>query len=205
MPTISPIAISAHAATSGSIGPASPSATASRSALDVAGPDALVVVAEDVGRDEPGLADDPVEPRMLRGELEVAAEAEQLRLEPRLPLRRRLRHRVADAAVQVAHELVEDLLLRREVEVERALRDAGRLGDLHDRRVVVAELAEHVLGRVEQALRASRRPSSRARGRSTPVTMSLTAPPPPRAAPASASCPCRSGESRRRSGRTSAP
>jgi hypothetical protein len=43
-------------------------------------------------------------------------------------------------------------LLAREVEVEGALADAGRLGDLHDRGVVVAELGEDPLGRLQQLL-----------------------------------------------------
>ena len=153
MPISSPRPISAQAVTSGS------------SCADLAGADRLraaprrsparqpvVVVAEHLGRDELGLPDDPVERRVLGGEAEVRLEAEQLRLErASSPCSRRLLHRVAHALVQVAHELVEDRLLRVEVEVEGALRDAGRLGDLHDRRVVVAELAEDGLGRVEQA------------------------------------------------------
>src|SRR4051812_11454257 len=57
---------------------------------------------------------------------------------------------MADPLVQVADELVEDLLLAGEVEVEGALRDPGRLGDLHDRGVVVAGLCEAVLGGVDQ-------------------------------------------------------
>ena len=55
------------------------------------------------------------------------------------------------AAVQVANELVEDLLLALEVEVEGALRDACGLGDLHDRRLVEADVGEDLLRRLEQA------------------------------------------------------
>ena len=110
--------------------------------LDVAAREAVVVVAQHLGRDELGLADDPVERRMLGGEAEVGLEAEQLRLEPRRSLRRALFHRVPHAAVEVAHELVEDRLLRVEVEVEGAGGDAGDLRQLDDGRVVVAELAE---------------------------------------------------------------
>src|SRR5439155_825507 len=101
--------------------------------------------------DELGLADDPVERRVLGGEAEVGVEAEPLRLEARRALRGGLLHRVPDAAVEVADELVEDGLLRVEVEVEGAGRDAGGLGDLDDRRIVEAELAEDALGGVEQA------------------------------------------------------
>src|SRR5207248_9093064 len=50
----------------------------------------------------------------------------------------------------VAHELVEDRPLRVEVEVEGARGDARLVGDLHDRRLVEAQLAEHALGGVEQ-------------------------------------------------------
>ena len=53
--------------------------------LDVAAREAVVVVAQHLGRDELGLADDPVERRVLGGEAEVRLEAEQLRLEPRRP------------------------------------------------------------------------------------------------------------------------
>src|SRR5204863_8503876 len=81
---------------------------------------------------------------------EEGAEAEQLGLEPRAALSRPLLHRVTHPLVEVAHELVEHGLLRVEVEVEGALRDARRLGDLDHRRLVVAELAEHLLGGVEQ-------------------------------------------------------
>src|SRR5690348_2654206 len=87
---------------------------------------------------------------MLGCEAEVRAEPEQLRLEPRRAAGRRLLHRVAHTPVQIADQLVEDVLLRREVEIERPLPDAGRLGDLDDRRVVVAELAEDALRRLEQ-------------------------------------------------------
>src|SRR6266516_981774 len=118
--------------------------------LDVALGELLVVVAQHLRRDELRLADDPVERGMLSGEAEVRAEAEQLRLEARRALRRRVLHRVADPPVQIAHELVEHVLLRREVEVERALADACRLGDLHDRGLVVAELAEDLLRGLDQ-------------------------------------------------------
>src|SRR4051812_7466823 len=87
---------------------------------------------------------------MLGREAEVAAEAEPLGLDPVAALRRSLLHRLPHARVQVADELLEDLLLGREVEVERPLRDPGRLGDLDDRRVVEAELREDLLRRVEQ-------------------------------------------------------
>src|SRR5262245_55399734 len=53
--------------------------------------------------------------------------------------------------VEVADELVEDGLLGVEVEVEGALRDAGGLGDLDDRGLGIAELAEDRLRGVEQA------------------------------------------------------
>src|SRR5438477_7077251 len=108
-------------------------------------------MAERLRRDELGLADDPVQAGVLLGEVEERAEAEQLRLEPRLPPRRRLLHGLANAVVQVAHELGEDLLLRREVEIEGALADAGPLGDLHDRRLRVADVGEDLLRRLEQA------------------------------------------------------
>src|SRR5581483_1642341 len=120
-------------------------------AFDVPVGELLVVVVQHLRRDERGLADDRAERRVLGGEAEVRAEAEQLRLEARRPLRRRLLHRVAHAAVQVADELVEDVLLRGEVEVERPLPNAGGLGDLHDRRVVEADVAEDLLRRLEQA------------------------------------------------------
>ena len=118
------------------------------------------MVAQRLRRDELGLADDPVERAVLRCELEVAHEPEQLGLGARAPVLGADGHRAADAAVQVADELLEDLLLAREVEVERPLRDAGGLGDLDDRRVVIAELGEDALGRLEQAL-ARRRAAAR--------------------------------------------
>ena len=68
-----------------------------------------------------------------------------------VPLLRALAHRAADAPVQVTHQLLEDRLLRVEVEVVRAGRDTCRLRELHDRRLVVPELAEDALGGVEQA------------------------------------------------------
>src|SRR4029077_14818692 len=87
---------------------------------------------------------------MLCGEAEVGLEAPHLGLQPRVALRRGLLHGATHATVQVADELVEDRLLRVEVQVEGAGGDTGTLRDLHDRCVVVAELAEDVLGRVEQ-------------------------------------------------------
>src|SRR5581483_1296948 len=119
---------------------------------DVALADPVVVPLEHVGRDERRLAEDAVQAAVLGGELEVAGEPEELLLDACRAARRLLGHRVADPAVQVAHELVEDVLPRLEVEVERALPDPGRLRDLHDRRLVVAELAEDVLGRLDQLL-----------------------------------------------------
>src|SRR3954451_7480111 len=88
---------------------------------------------------------------MLGRGAEVRLEAEQLRLEAVRPFRRALLHRMPDASVQVAYELVEDRSLRVEVQIERASSDARDLRQLHDRRVVVAELAEDLLRRVEQA------------------------------------------------------
>ena len=104
-----------------------------------------------LGRDELGLADDPVERGMLRREAKERREAEELALGSRPALRRGFGHRLPDSMVQVEDELVEDLLLVREVEVERALPDAGGLGELHDRGVVIAELCEHLLRSLEQA------------------------------------------------------
>src|SRR3954449_3648400 len=112
---------------------------------DVALRHPVVVPLEDLRRDERRLANDPVEPRVLGREFEVPLEAEDLLLDAGRPLLRLLGHRVADAPVQIADELVEDFLLRCEVEVERPLSHARRLGDLHDRGVV--EVAEHLLGR----------------------------------------------------------
>ena len=79
-----------------------------------------------------------------------AREAEFLDLGAGAPGAGAFGHRVSDAGVQVADELVEDVFFAREVEVEGALGDACRLGDLHDRRVVVAELGEDMLRRLEQ-------------------------------------------------------
>src|SRR6266550_475355 len=106
-------------------------------ALDVALGELLVVVPQHLGRDELGLANDPIEGWMLSGEPEVGAEAEELLLDAGRAAGRRLLHRMPHARVQIANELVEDLLLRGEVEVERPLPNACRLGDLHDRRIVV--------------------------------------------------------------------
>ena len=89
---------------------------------------------------------------MIGREAEERAEAEQLALGAGRALLGSLGHRVANARVQVEHDLFEDLLLAREVEVEGALADARRLGDLHDRGVVVAELGEDLLGGLEQLL-----------------------------------------------------
>ena len=87
---------------------------------------------------------------MIGREAEEGAEPEQLLLGAGLAGRSGLRHRVPDARVQVEHDLVEDLLLAREVEVERPLPHARRFGDFHDRRVVVAELGEDPLSGVDQ-------------------------------------------------------
>src|SRR5690349_1367053 len=54
------------------------------------------------------------------------------------------------ATVQVDHEGLEDRLLAVEVQVERAEADAGALGDLHDRCLVIPLLREHLLGGFEQ-------------------------------------------------------
>ena len=61
--------------------------------------------------------------------------------------------------------------------------DAGRLGDLHDRRVVVAELGEDVLGRLEQPPpgRARRACDSAARRRRSERRRRSRGPPPARA------------------------
>ena len=59
---------------------------------------------------------------MLGGEAEERGKAEALHLGARRALRRCLGHRLADAVVEVDDELVEDVLLAREVEVEGALR-----------------------------------------------------------------------------------
>ena len=88
---------------------------------------------------------------MLGGEAEEPGEAGALGLEPRRCAGHRLRHRVAHAAVEVDDECLEDRLLAVEVEIERAEADAGALGDLDDRRLVVALLGEDDLGRLEQA------------------------------------------------------
>ena len=105
---------------------------------------------------------------MADGEVEEAAEAEQLALQARVAPVRRLAHRVANTPVQVSDQLVEDLLLGAEVQVERPLPDAGRLGDLHDRGVVVAEIAEDLLGRLEETLARLRCHGPRACARTRP-------------------------------------
>ena len=89
---------------------------------------------------------------MLGGEAEEGREAQLLLLDAREALLGRFGHRLADTVVEVDHDLVEDLLLAREVEVEGALADPGGLGDLDDGRLVVAELGERVLGGCEQPL-----------------------------------------------------
>ena len=83
------------------------------------------MLVEDLRRDELGLANDPVERAVLRRELEIACEPEQLGLRARSATLRTGGHRMAHAPVEVAHELLEDLLLAREVQVERSLRDAS--------------------------------------------------------------------------------
>src|ERR1700730_4677556 len=55
------------------------------------------------------------------------------------------------STVEVLDGLIEDFLLAREVQVEGPRCDARRLDDLDDRRVVVAELSEHMLGRLDEA------------------------------------------------------
>ena len=89
MPSSSPIPISAHAVTSGSIFADLAARDRLAQRLDVALGELVVVVAEHLRRDELGLADDPVERVVLRGEPEVRGEAEQLGLEARLALRTR--------------------------------------------------------------------------------------------------------------------
>ena len=86
MPSSSPMPMSAQAVTSGSISPDLAVLRRLAQALDVALGELVVVVAEHLGRDELGLADDPVERGMLRGEAEVRLEAEQLGLEAGRPL-----------------------------------------------------------------------------------------------------------------------
>jgi hypothetical protein len=113
--------------------------------LDVPLGEPVVVVAEHLGGDELRLADDPIERLVLAREAEVRGEAEHLGLDAGGPLGGGVLHRVPHAAVEVADELVEDLLLALEVEVEGALGHAGRLRDLHDRRVVEADVREDLL------------------------------------------------------------
>ena len=60
---------------------------------------------------------------MLGREAEERAEPEELLLDARGGVGRRLRDRAPDAVVEVEDELVEDLLLSAEVEVEGALAD----------------------------------------------------------------------------------
>src|SRR5215216_4825947 len=81
---------------------------------------------------------------------------------------------MAHPRVQVEHDLVEDLPLAREVEVERSLADAGRLGDLHDRGVVVAELGEDPLGCFEQLLAGALAPCGQLLHRASSSSSDLT-------------------------------
>ena len=61
---------------------------------------------------------------MLRGEAEEAPKPSSSAPRASCPARRP-RHRVPDAGVEVEHDLLEDLLLAREVEVEGALADSA--------------------------------------------------------------------------------
>ena len=70
--------------------------------------DARVVQAQRLGRDELGLAHDAVERGVLGREPEEAGESGALGLEARRGARHRLRHRVANATVEVDHERLED-------------------------------------------------------------------------------------------------
>ena len=90
MPTSSPIPIRLQASTSGS--PARDLARLHRllEAGDVPPRQPLVVERQRLGRDELGLPDDPVERRVLGGEAEERAEAEQLRSARVVPCAARL-------------------------------------------------------------------------------------------------------------------
>ena len=73
IPTSSPIPISAQASTSGSPFAISPSAIAWRSPATYPLRQPVVVAMQHLGRDELGLADDPIERGMLRREAEEGA------------------------------------------------------------------------------------------------------------------------------------
>src|SRR5690606_7630437 len=111
--------------------------------LDVARDDARVVQPQGLGRNELGLADDSVQRGVLRREPEEGAETLALDVDATRRPGGRLGHGVPHAAVEVFHELLEDLEFAREVEVERALRDAGGLGDAHDGCLRVPALGEY--------------------------------------------------------------
>src|SRR5690606_27018044 len=121
-------------------------------AAHVAVGDLLVVAAHRAGVDELRLAAEAVELWAVGGELEERAETGPLDLGAAAGHRPGLGHRPADAVVEVLDHFAEQLELALEVEVERAERDPGTLGDLHDRGVVVSEFGEHLRGGVDDAL-----------------------------------------------------
>ena len=110
---------------------------------------------QQLGRDELGLPDDPVQRGMLGGEVEEAAKAAAFGLDPVARAARAVGHGLADAVVEVEQDLLEHRLFGREIQVEGALCETRRLGDLHDRRGVETVFGEDLFRRVQDALPAA--------------------------------------------------
>src|SRR4029079_11585455 len=82
---------------------------------------------------------------LLGNDAQVAAQHEANALGHGRRLRKVVQHAVERLGA-LAHGLVEQVLLRVDVRVERALLDAHRLGQVADRRAVVALLGEQARG-----------------------------------------------------------
>ena len=57
---------------------------------------------------------------------------------------------MANTAIEIGDDLIENLLLATKVHIESSLSDTGRFSDFDDRRVVVTVGVEHLFGRIDQ-------------------------------------------------------
>jgi len=110
----------------------------------------LVVFAEHRLVDELGFLHDAVQAGMLLGELQKALKAVALGFEPVDGVAGGGEHLLAQLAADVAHQGDENLFLAVEVEIERALADAGPGGDGTHRSRVKSLAAEFLFGGAEQ-------------------------------------------------------
>ena len=121
-------------------------------AAGIAAGQPLVVLVEQAGRDELGLAHDPVHPRPARQQIEERAEGRPLHLALTVRLLDGRAHRRPEVGVDPADDRGEDLRLGPEMRVEAAGRDAGPGADVRHRRLPVTPFGEELLGSRQQPI-----------------------------------------------------